>query len=836
MNKQLQKFFAILLIASFSASAQQPGSIDLTFNPMDIGYDQFDGTNDVVTTMVRQTDGKILISGFFTICNGVSSNRIARLNPDGSIDESFNPGTGANNQVRAIALLPDGKILIGGNFTQFNGVSVNRIARLNADGSLDTNFNPGTGANIGTIRSISVFANGKILVAGDFTSFNGVAINRIARLDSNGSLDTSFDPGTGANFLVVNTLILPDGKIMIGGFFTVFDNVPRNYIARLNSNGSLDTSFDPGEGPNSRVYNIVNQNDGKLLIAGEFTEISSVSCNRIARLNADGSLDTDFDPGTGANWWAMDILLQDDGKMMLTGGFTHFNDLPHTGVVRLNSDGSLDQSFQSLASSGAMYSIVSSSDNTFVAAGTFAIYGGAARKNLVSIHDDGSLDSSMFSNLGTGANGPVFDLKPDHQGNVIIGGGFTAYNGVSLSYFARINQDGEVDNVFDTGEGPNSLVRRIFIQPDGKILINGFFTSYNGVFVYNLARINPDGSLDPSFNLGAGPNGQINSMGLFPDGKILIAGTFTEYDNVPRNSIARLNADGSLDTSFDPGTGANNHIWTSQIQSDNKIVIAGSFTTFNNEEANYLARLNYDGSIDDNFNTGSGANNFIYSAVLLSDGKIIIAGSFTMFNGQSAIRIARLLTDGTLDPEFSSGSGPSQFVDLARIAADGKILIAGGFSSYNGTEVIRIARLHPDGSLDASFNPEDGANNTIMAMELQPDNKILIGGNFTAYYSTGRNRLARIHGGPATFIKDISKTDALFIFPNPASTHFTIDLKKEYSNILVEIYDLTGKMVQSKQDAKLRYLNFDITNLPVGLYNVRIFADETHNVFKLVKD
>ncbi len=836
MKKQKHFLIAILLIAALGASSQQPGSIDHSFNPNDVGYGLYDGTDNVVTTMVKQPDGKILISGLFTTCHGVSRNRIARLNPDGSLDESFNPGTGANQQVRSMALLPNGKILIGGNFTQFNGAPVNRFARLNADGSLDENFTTGTGPNLGTIRSISLFANGKILIAGDFTQFNGVAINRIARLNADGSLDTSFDPGTGANSMIWHTSILPDGKIMIGGWFTQFNNTPRNYIARLLSNGSLDFGFDPGEGPNSFVYNIARQNDGKLIIAGEFTEISTISCNRLARLNTDGSLDTSFDPGTGANWWTMGIFIQEDEKIIISGGFTQFNNLPLRLVVRLNNDGSLDPTFSSQASSGAIYVINPLSDNKFIMVGQFSEYGGQARKSLAGIFDDGSLDNSMFSNLGTGANDLIYDLKTNPNGKIFIGGNFTAYNGVSLNRFARLNQDGEVDNTFDIGAGPNSQVRKILLQPDGKIIISGFFSSYNAIEISRIARINPDGSLDAGFNPGAGPNDLISAMGLLPDGKIMIVGSFTEFDNVSRNRIARLNADGSLDTGFDPGTGANNTITSIQVQSDNKIYIGGAFTTFNDTEVNFLARLNYDGSIDDSFNLGSGTNSEVASIALLPDGKIIIGGGFTMFNGQSINHVARIFNDGSLDLDFNPGSGSNGGVGIVRPEANGKILISGNFTMFDGFNVNRIARLNSDGSLDNSFDSGEGPNNSIQAMELQADDKILIGGWFTAYDNTGRNCLARLHSGPATFIKEIPKDCTIRIFPNPASAMFTIDLGKEYSKVLVEITDLSGRLIQSIHSDKMRFVYSDLTGYPSGIYLVRIYADDIHRTLKVSRE
>jgi len=161
---------------------------------------------------------------------------------------------------------------------------------LNADGSLDTTFNIGTGFG-SQVESLKLQADGKVIAAGGFTTYNSTARNRIARLNADGSLDTTFNIGTGANLTINTIAIQPDGKVLIGGFFTTYNSTARNRIARLNADGSLDTTFNIGTGANGSVFDVSIQTDGKVLIAGSFTTYNGVSANRIARLNANGSLD-----------------------------------------------------------------------------------------------------------------------------------------------------------------------------------------------------------------------------------------------------------------------------------------------------------------------------------------------------------------------------------------------------------------------------------------------------------------------------------------------------------------------------------------------------------------
>ena len=235
-----------------------------------------------------QADGKILIGGDFTTIGGVTRNRIARLNADGTLDTGFNPN--ANNNVVSLALQADGKILIGGGFTTINGTTRNYIARLNSDGSLDTGFNPDTN---NYVWSIAVQADGKILVGGNFTSIAGQARNFIARLNADGTFDTGFNPIVNLNSTVESFALQPDGKILIGGDFTAEGAQTRNHIARLNADGTFDVGFNPNV--NNEVYSITLQADGKILIGGIFTTVSGQTRNYIARLKNDASLDVDFD-------------------------------------------------------------------------------------------------------------------------------------------------------------------------------------------------------------------------------------------------------------------------------------------------------------------------------------------------------------------------------------------------------------------------------------------------------------------------------------------------------------------------------------------------------------
>ncbi len=346
---------------------------------------------------------------------------------------------------------------------------------------------------------------------------------------------------------------------------------------------------------------------------------------------------------------------------------------------------------------------------------------------------------------GTGADNYVIATAIQNDGKIIIGGGFTSYNGTARNFIARLNTDGSLDATFNPGTGANSEIYTTAIQSDGKIIIGGMFTNYNGTARNYIARLNTDGSLDATFNPGTGANDGVVTITIQSDGKIIIGGYYTAYNGTARNRIARLNADGSIDATFNPGTGVSGPLFTTAIQSDGKIIIGGNFTSYNGTARNYIARLNTDGSLDATFNVGAGADFYLNSIAIQSDGKIIIGGMFTTYNGTARSRVARINADGSLDATFNPGTGANFYVNSTVIQSDGKIVIGGNFTTYNSQAINRIARINADGSLDATFNPGMGTNQPVYATPIQSDGKIIIVGDFTIYNGTARNRIARIY-------------------------------------------------------------------------------------------
>lgn len=346
---------------SRGSGVRDGGTASVTFNGTDAGssdYVQWSDTQIVVNVPAGATQGKITVTtpagsastdsdftvarkivagGDFTRFDSATRWGIARVNADGTIDKTFHPGAGADKTVYCVARQGDGKILIGGDFQHYNGTAVNRIARLNADGSLDTSFFPGTGPDQ-AVYSLLAESDGKILIGGAFTSYNGTARNKMARLNADGTLDTTlFNLAT---ISMVRCMVKQaDGKILVGG------DIAGN-IARLETDGTVDPAFTSPMYFEGTVYSLAVLAEGKILIGGSMDHYNGVPQGNISRLNADGTLDATFNAGgVGAIAEIYGIVPVEDGKILIGGVFVTYNGVTQAHVGRLNADGSLDTMF-----------------------------------------------------------------------------------------------------------------------------------------------------------------------------------------------------------------------------------------------------------------------------------------------------------------------------------------------------------------------------------------------------------------------------------------------------------------------------------------------------------
>ena len=471
---------ALLNIIDDESNNEPAGTVDTTTDP------SFGADGDVFA-LALQPNGMILIAGDFSHANNVSRNRIARLNPNCSLDSSFSYATGgANAPIRAMACQSDGRILVGGFFTSFNGTIQNHLARVNYAGSLDSTFNIGAGADNSVFAMAETFVGGarKILVGGAFLNLNGISRSGIGRLNDDGTVDGSFNSGIGANGPVYAVVPYPTnssraGQVIIGGDFTSVNGVARPHIARLNRDGSVDSSFTITSGANDSVRALVLQPDEHIVMGGLFTNVNGINLHNIARLNPNGTIDNSFNPGVGGNDAVYSIALQPDGKLLLGGQFTVFTGVTRHRLTRLNADGSVDPTINfGLGADSFVASVLVQPDDRILLGGGFTQFDGAPAPHVTriygrSINGSGTLefDSASYQVNENGTNAVVTVRRRGGTSGAPTGNIFATMATSNNTAIAGVDYVAVVTNIsFPPGEVVQSvaipIIDNALVNPD----------------------------------------------------------------------------------------------------------------------------------------------------------------------------------------------------------------------------------------------------------------------------------------------------------------------------------------------------------------------------------
>lgn len=404
--------FFFLSIFGYGQNVQ----VDPNFNSFDQGL-LGTGFDKEVDKIISLPDGGYIAFGSFTQFNGISVNGFVKLTAKGNLDLTFNPNqSGPDNTVKDVVVLPNGKLLLAGNFTKYNGVTVNRLIRLNFDGTLDTSFNIGTGFNF-TVYSIVLQPDGSIIAAGSFSKYNGLAVNKVIRLFPNGDLDSSFTIGTNPNDTPNLLLLQTDGKVLVSGDFTIFDGKASSKLIRLNLNGSVDSSFSVGTGFSGPIYTMALQKDGKIVIGGSFSTFNGQSNKRIVRLNTNGSQDSSFNSGSGfSNGTVRSIAIQTNGKMLVGGSFSgNYNGTAVKRMIQVLPNGNFDGTFAILPI-GQLNSICLFSGGAVIV-GDFSLVSGIAKNRMAKLlfcQEETVWNGTSWSNgLPTSEKAIVFNANFD---------------------------------------------------------------------------------------------------------------------------------------------------------------------------------------------------------------------------------------------------------------------------------------------------------------------------------------------------------------------------------------------------------------------------------------
>lgn len=376
------------------------------------------------------------------------------------INNGLNPGTGANNTVYAVEVQQDGYIIIGGAFTKYNNIPRNRIARLKSDLSLDETFDPGAIGFNNVVQAVALQGN-KIIVGGAFTATSqGTPVKCLARLNSNGSLDTTF---ASSNFQmgpqmqdIPRVMCLgfqSNGMIIAGGTFHIINNssgFTKTNLARFSANGTPDNTFTSALTKYMGIVrDIYVMTDNSIVAGGMYLRIGS-SLNMLYKVNANGAVDTGFNMAQQVlNETGVYAIERTSSKLLVGGNFRFYDAIGPQDIAQISSTGAIDPTSlfnPQLSSDSAIASIaLNSSNNSIYIGGSFVTYNNNNSIRIARLNSNGSFDSSF--NTGTGftnnpSGGSVYALKLYTDNNILkllTGGTFTAYNGNQAKYITRLD-------------------------------------------------------------------------------------------------------------------------------------------------------------------------------------------------------------------------------------------------------------------------------------------------------------------------------------------------------------------------------------------------------------
>lgn len=434
---------------------------------------------------------------------------------------------------------------------------------------------------------------------------------------------------------------------------------------------------------------------------------------------------------------------------------------------------------------------------------------------------------------GFGANAGINDLIIQPDDKVIIAGMFVSFNGTPAGRIIRLLPDGAIDSTWITSTGGADFdIRGMALQPDRKVLVGGIFDLYHGAVANQLVRLDSIGNIDPTFVVGIGPNNEVQGITV-NNNRAVIHGFFNEYQGIQVPGFAVLQMNGALDTSFQLPTELFISISDFKILPNDQLYIGGNFTTYNGQTVNRIVRLHPNGSIDTTFNTGTGVNAMVRRLLVQNNGDILVAGTFNTYNGAAVSRLIRLHPNGDRDSTFNAAVPSLATLDALAIDTAGRIYITG---SNAGT--LFLKRLLSDGTEDTSFNTSIGFNGNITQLALQSNDKLMVAGYFTMYQNQQAGRVARIFTNNLTAsTEDIINDGNVTLYPNPTSDEFYLRIHNAWpEEIYLKVRDIHGRQIYEGKYNANEHLRITTAGWWPGIYLVEVVNTKGDNfVRRLLK-
>ena len=802
----------LALITAGRVSAQQ--LLDPGFRPAEVLRA---GT---VTQLIEQPDGGRVVVGRFSRTDQGAAANVVRYLPGGAgIDYAFQQRLGG---VTWSYNFPSAKPLSGGRLLLYTlgPIATPSLTRwglmaLTAQGRPDSTFDAALGN--GLVQCVLVQPDGKILVGGQFTQAGGQTLTaQLIRLLPNGQLDASFTaPQFTPVFSSLNIYALalqPDGSILVGGEFAQ----PARALCRLRPNGQLDASFAANAGTGTVVQQLAVQPDGNLLVGGRIGNNVPSRTAGLLRLLPTGGLDVGFQaPGNLDCYGYTDtpqIEVLADGRLLVQGG-----PFGSHRVARLLATGALDTSFPlndalPFPDYMSVYTCTRLRNGNWLLGGAFSSFDGQ-RGSVIEYTFDGQPVGGPRPRVSEPSLVSTLAVQPD--GKILVGGDFNWLNGAPADNLGRLRPNGDADTTFNARCGTDGMVYKVALLPTGEVLAGGSFRLVNGQNSPALVRLAATGQPDAGFvpfPTSVGPSGLVTRVtALLPlaGGDVVVGGNL----NNNQHSLLRLGRSGQQQWAYNVGV-----VQTLGLQPDGKILAAGS----------RLTRVLPGGQLDPSLQYAAGSSDMVRDLAVQPDGRILLTGQLSISGGvRQLTRVSPTgALDASFTPLGRSNTGSSSLLllpDGRVMMSGGSAVPAGPVSNSFG-----LWRYFADGSPDFSMPSLLGqALDHVATMALQPDGQLLIGGSFKAINGNPQFSLARLTAASVLPVRPARAAAELDIYPNPSHDYLVVTLAAAARPQRLTLLDLLGRPALTRPvAATARQLTLDVRGLPVGAYLLRVdYAD-----------
>ncbi|MBK6291230.1 MAG: T9SS type A sorting domain-containing protein [Ignavibacteria bacterium] len=791
-------------------------------------------------TMLPLEDGSRFALGDFTLRASNQTTGIAKLDQNGQWVPwlpVYSKSTG--HYPFGLARQKSGRIVVGISKQEYGQTPrfYTGILGFDENGVVDTDFSADsiTGA---LLQVLCIDSLDRILLGGVIRSEPTRTQYACIRLTSEGKIDPSFQRLSMSDGSVNSIAIDSLGRIYIGGSFDTIGGIRRVGVARLNPNGDVDETFDVRLDSGSWVTAVATQGGNGVLVQRRYSHYGD-TIPRLRRYSFQGFVDTTF--VTKFDYGDL-ISIAPNGKLYTTRQVqTRTLFVGRVELKRHLSNGEVDTTFtMDELGEGSIYGISHDGSPTALAYGYLGIVDRVNHQGMFGFDSSGRIDHSV--NVHKGLDGSVSTVEVTPRGSLIIGGTQASLDTVVLGPSFTTDASGNLAEGYRQRTYPSEQlgyhsVAKTYLQADGRLLaldVEEKSMNPGPPRLSTLYRLLEDGTQDTTFIIDTNLLHSISAVHFDENGDVIIAGSFKYVHNLLRPGIARLNSEGAVYTSFNPGTGVKGFVYALAVQTDGKIIVGGSMNEYNGQSVKQVIRLFPDGTLDTSFKTpwtltqglNAGSWGTVTHIAIDSRNNVVIAGDYTHVDNAARGGILRLNSDGQLDSTFRSTERIYLTLNDLIIDLDDRPLMAGRLYDHRTSiDSTHVARFNSDGSWDNTFRcVVDGQ---VRGIRVVSRDTLFVFGEFDTVNSVARQNVARllVNNNSTSIAEDaVSATQGPLVrlHPNPATEQITVELATSSGPCTLLLLDCTGQVIQRSNNVTSDSHIFDVQGVPPGFYIVMI--------------